>query len=96
MQQGRGRLGASLGFFTVALSFYNKDVSAIKKKVVQFTVEEQMDESEIEIVAGPGSLPNKRHARESTAAAILNDDAGMAPLEFSVVYLIQRQLPIFW
>ena len=27
---------------------------------------------------------------------LVHEKEGMAPLEFSVIYLIQRQIPIYW
>ena len=43
---GVRRPASTSGQFTMALNFYNKELDAAKKKVIQFTIQEQLDPSE--------------------------------------------------
>ena len=40
------RGAAATGSFTMALNFYNKDLDANKKKIIQFTIAERDDDDE--------------------------------------------------
>ena len=100
---GAKRPSFATGHFLMALNFYNKELDAKKKKVVVFTIAEQNDdESELDArfnqEAPLGTQPVAVQSRRSnvTIMGLVHEKEGMAPLEFSVIYLIQRQIPIYW
>ena len=95
---GGRRPAAASGYFTMALNFYNKDLDANKKKIIQFTIKEHdEDDEEEESKSFTGHQPGATvRLSNVTLQGIVTENEGMAPLEFSVIYMIQRQLPIFW
>ena len=87
--------------FTLKVNFYNKDLDASKKKVVKFRCQERTDDDvsdEEEEMKSYERTDEQRQSRRSNVNMIglLGDQGESGPLCFSVLYMIQRQLPIFW
>ena len=74
----------------MALNFYNKDLDANKKKIIQFTIRENDDDEEDEENKYEGHKPDTVRLSNVTLQGIHSENENDAPLEFSVIYMIQR------
>lgn len=72
------------GIFQFRLHFYNKDLDKKKAKSLLFTCEDQ---------ASPEEIKSKQSWLK---VAGMQEGAKQKPLEFNILYLIERQLPIIW
>jgi len=86
--------------FTIRVNFYNKDLDVNKKKVVKFKCNERAeeDDSDDEEMKSFERTDDQTKGRRSNVnmVGLLGDHGESGPLCFSVLYMIQRQLPIFW
>ena len=85
------------GYFGIRLNFYNRDADASKIEVITFECKEQVEhDADGEEVKGNESavVSKVSLSRQDLATQFINSQMnskdGMKPMEFSVLYLIQR------
>lgn len=91
------------GHFGILLSFYNREADVTKVELVEFDCKEPLDQNEDGEERKAGEVPDMKLSdikTENLATQFLENamaqQQGMNPMEFSVLYLIERQLPIYW
>ena len=68
------------------LNFYNKDLNRAKAKHVKFICKESKKDM----------FTHTMRRKTLLMANLFDNDDGNKPLEFSILYTIERQLPIVW
>lgn len=72
--------------FSFMLNFYNKDLNRAKAKHVKFICQESKKDR----------FTHTMRRKTLLMANLFDNDDGNKPLEFSILYTIERQLPIVW